>query len=85
MQLIGRMGAGGARLDLAVLPIGDTYTMGPADAVEAVKLLNPRRVAPAHYNTWPPIAQDAAAWAEQVRAQTSAEPLVIEPGGSIDV
>jgi len=78
MQLIG---AGG--IDLAVLPIGDHYTMGPEDAVEAVKLINPRRVAPSHYNTWPPIAQDAAKWAERVRAETSAEPIVIEPGGKI--
>ena len=80
MELIGRAG-----LDLAVVPIGDTYTMGPADSIEAVKLLDPKRVAPAHYNTWPPIAQDASAWAEQVRKQTTAEPLVIEPGESFDV
>jgi L-ascorbate metabolism protein UlaG (beta-lactamase superfamily) len=33
--------------------------MGPEDSIDAVKLLNPKRVAPCHYNTWPPIAQDA--------------------------
>jgi L-ascorbate metabolism protein UlaG (beta-lactamase superfamily) len=78
MKLIG---VGG--LDLAVLPIGDLYTMGPEDSVDAVKLLNPKRVAPCHYNTWPPIAQDAKAWAEKVRLHTAAEPIVLEPGGSI--
>ncbi len=78
MQLIGAAG-----LDLAVVPIGDRFTMGPADAVEAVKLLKPRRVAPAHYNTWPPIEQDAAAWAKLVKTETEAEPIVIEPGGTI--
>ena len=80
MKLIGEAG-----IDLAVLPIGDLFTMDPADAVEAVKLVNPKRVAPAHYNTWPPIEQDAAAWAEQVRKHTSAEPIVIEPGGKISL
>lgn len=74
---------GATRLDLAVVPIGDLYTMGPEEAIDAVKLLNPARVAPCHYNTWPPIAQDAAAWAEQVRSHTAAEPVVLEPGGQI--
>ncbi|MGD9723700.1 MAG: metal-dependent hydrolase [Pirellulales bacterium] len=78
MKLIGAVG-----LELAVLPIGDRFTMGPDDSLEAIKLLAPKRVAPAHFNTWPPIAQDAAAWAARVRAETKAEPIVIEPGGTI--
>lgn len=78
MRLIGATG-----IDLAVLPIGDHYTMGPDDSLEAIKLINPRRVAPSHYNTWPPIAQDAAKWAERVKAETSAEPLVLKPGETI--
>ncbi|NIL97726.1 MAG: metal-dependent hydrolase [Planctomycetales bacterium] len=76
-----QIGAGG--LDLAVVPIGDRFTMGPADAVQAIKLLKPRLAAPAHYNTWPPIQQDAAAWAERIRAETDSEPVVVEPGGKI--
>jgi len=76
---------GAAGLDLAVLPIGDLFTMGPEDALEAVKLLKPRRVVPSHYNTWPPIAQDAEKWAAWVRAETIAEPIVIAPGGTIDL
>ena len=78
MKLIGQAG-----IDLAVLPIGDLFTMGPEDSIEAINLIQPKRVAPAHYNTWPPIEQDAAAWAEHVRAETSAEPIVLEPGGTI--
>ena len=78
MKLIGAAG-----IDLAVLPIGDRFTMGPDDSIEAVKLLNPRRVAPAHYNTWPPIEQDAEAWARRVQAHTAAEPVVIAPGEKI--
>jgi len=80
MKLIGAAG-----LDLAVLPIGDRFTMGPDDALEAVKLLAPRRVVPSHFNTWPPIAQDAARWAERVRAETKTEPIVVPPGGKISL
>ena len=80
MQLIGREG-----IDLAVLPIGDLYTMGPDASLDAIKLIRPKRVAPAHYNTWPPIEQDAAAWAERVKAETSAVPVVVQPGGRIEL
>ena len=72
MQLIGAKG-----LDLAVLPIGDLFTMGPEDSVQATKLLSPRNVAPAHYNTWPPIEQDAEAWAARIRQETAANPVVL--------
>ncbi len=77
MQLIGDEG-----VDVAVLPIGDLFTMGPDDAIRAVKLLRPKYVLPSHFNTWPPIAQDAQAWAAQVREQTTAQPVVLRPGES---
>ena len=80
MQLIGAAG-----IDIAVLPIGDHFTMGPTDSIEAIKLIQPNRVVPAHYNTWPPITQDALAWAENVRSQTKAEPVVLEVGGQIEL
>jgi L-ascorbate metabolism protein UlaG (beta-lactamase superfamily) len=78
MRLIGEEG-----IDLAVLPIGDNYTMGPADALRAVKLLQPKHVIPIHYDTWGLIKQDPEAWAAQVRKETSAQVQVIKPGGSI--
>ena len=78
MTLIGEAG-----IDVAVLPIGDNFTMGPDDALQAVKLLQPGRVVPNHYNTWPPIEVDVQAWAEQVRAETAAEPIVTLPGESV--
>jgi L-ascorbate metabolism protein UlaG (beta-lactamase superfamily) len=74
-----RLYAGG--VDVAVLPIGDRFTMGPDDALEAVKIIQPKIVIPSHYNTWPPIEQDAHAWAERVRRETKTEPVVLEPGG----
>lgn len=72
-------------LDLAVLPIGDNYTMGPDDALKAVKLLTPKHVVPTHYNTWPVIEQDAEAWAERVKAETQAEPHVLQPGEELSL
>ena len=78
MQLIGRLG-----IDLAVLPIGDFFTMGPDDALEAVRLIKPKRVAPAHYGTWPPIEQDARGWTERVSAETDAKGELLEPGGKL--
>lgn len=80
MKLIGEDG-----IDLAILPIGDNFTMGPDDALKAVKLIEPRQVIPDHYDTWPLIAQDADAWAERVRAETSTEPLVLQPGDSCEL
>jgi L-ascorbate metabolism protein UlaG (beta-lactamase superfamily) len=77
------IGAGG--LDVAVLPIGDLFTMGPEDALEAVKLLKPKRVVPSHYNTWPPIAQNVEAWAERVRRETDADAIVLQPGETLTI
>ena len=80
MKLIGEEG-----LDLAVLPIGDNYTMGPADAVKAVKLLEPKHVIPIHYSTWELIKQDADTWAQQVEKETKAKAHVLKPGESFEL
>ena len=45
-------------VDIALLPIGDNFTMDPADAAKAVRMIEPSVVIPIHYNTWPLIAQD---------------------------
>jgi lipoyl(octanoyl) transferase len=45
-------------VDVALLPIGDNFTMGPDDAVRAVEFIEPRVVIPMHYDTWDVIAQD---------------------------
>src|SRR5262249_16450779 len=77
MSLIGDEG-----VDLCTLPIGDNFTMGPADALRAVKLIRPKHVIPVHYNTFDLIAQDADAWAKQVAAETQAQPHILKPGES---
>jgi L-ascorbate metabolism protein UlaG (beta-lactamase superfamily) len=80
MRLIGEEG-----IDLAALPIGDNYTMGPDDALRAVKFLEPRKVLPIHYNTFELIRQDANAWAARVRKETKAEAVVLKPGEWLDI
>ncbi len=77
MALIGDEG-----LDLAVLPIGDNFTMGPADALRAAKLLRAQHLIPVHYNTFPLLAQDAAAWKQSVEANTGSLVHVLQPGES---
>ncbi|MEJ2487257.1 MAG: metal-dependent hydrolase [Anaerolineales bacterium] len=72
-------------LDLAVIPIGDNFTMGPDDALIAVNLLRPKHVIPCHYNTWPVIEQDPHAWAKRVAEETDATPHVLEPGESFSL
>ncbi len=75
MRLIGEEG-----IDLAALPIGDYYTMGPDDALRAVKLIQPKTALPIHYNTFDPIVQDPEAWANRVRQETQVKPVVLKPG-----
>lgn len=77
MELIGRMHP----LDLAFLPIGDNFTMGIDEAVEAVELLRPKHVAPIHYNTFPLIEVDPQEFATKATAAGSAG-FVMTPGKS---
>jgi L-ascorbate metabolism protein UlaG (beta-lactamase superfamily) len=70
------------RVDVALLPIGDNFTMGPEDAARAVEFIEPRVVIPMHYNTWDLIAQDPAAFRTRVGGR--ADVVVLEPGGSYD-
>lgn len=80
MKLIGE-----EEVDTAVLPIGDYYTMGPADALRAVKMLQPRQVIPYHYNTFDVIQQDPMEWKRVVEAETGVKVSVLNPGEKIDL
>jgi L-ascorbate metabolism protein UlaG (beta-lactamase superfamily) len=85
-ELFGDMALiGEENIDLAILPIGDSFTMGVDDSIKAVKLLKPKYVAPCHYNTFPPIVQDVAAWADRMNRETSAQPIVIDPKQSYTI
>ena len=70
------------KVDVAVLPIGDRFTMGPDDAVTAVEFIEPKVVIPCHYDTWPPIEQDAAAFAAKVGDRAKVQ--VMAPGDILD-
>jgi len=81
MSLISRRHA----VDLALLPIGDNYTMGPDDALEAVKLIKPSLVIPMHYNTMPLIAQNPAEFKQSVESETPARAIILKPGESYEL
>lgn len=78
MRLIGEEG-----LELAALPIGDNFTMGPQDALRAVKMLQPRHVLPIHFSTWGLINQDALAWGAMVQKESGAQAHVLNPGETL--
>src|SRR5579884_627498 len=80
MQLIGDEG-----LDLAVLPIGDHYTMGPRDACRAVQFLRAPVVIPCHFNTFPEIEQEPRDFKRQVEAETGARCVVLASGESYEL
>lgn len=73
------------RVDLALLPIGDNFTMGVDDAVRATGFIQPRKVVPMHYNTFERIVADPQAFAAEVRRTTSSEPVVLDVGESIEL
>lgn len=78
MELIGKRHP----IDVAFLPIGDNFTMGPDDAAYAVELLNPKLTIPVHYNTFPPIKQDPQKFKKLVRNH---EVKIMEAGEIFEV
>ena len=77
MELIGKRHP----IDVAFLPIGDNFTMGPEDAAYAVTLLKPKIVVPIHYNTFPPITQDPDEFAKLVEG---AEVQILQSGEFVE-
>ena len=77
MQLIGRI----YEPDLAVLPIGDHYTMGPKEAAVALELLGVGRCVPCHYGTFPLLTGTPEACREALT--TDCEIVALEPGESV--
>lgn len=74
-------------IDLAFIPIGDCFTMGPEDSLRAIDLVRPKAVVPIHYNTFPPIAvspERLKAWSTAVR-ELGVEPLIMNGGETMNV
>jgi len=79
MRLIGEI----YKLDVALIPIGGYYTMGQREAVEAVKLLNPKVVIPMHYKTFPVLAQSADEFVKGVNERMlKVKVVTLKPGES---
>ena len=78
MELIGKRN----QIDVAFLPIGDFFTMGPEDAAYAAELLKAKVVVPIHYNTFPPIKQDPQRFKEMVKGS---DVRILEAGESIEL
>lgn len=76
MKMIGEMND----IDLAFIPIGDNFTMGPDDAAIAAEWIQAKKVVPIHYNTFPVIEQDPNNFIKQLK---SAEGIALKPGESI--
>lgn len=73
-------------IDLALLPIGDNYTMGPEDALTAAGWLKAKKVVPMHYNTFPLIKQDGEEWCrrcEELNKGTMA--FALKPGSVLEI
>jgi L-ascorbate metabolism protein UlaG (beta-lactamase superfamily) len=77
MQLIGERN----HIDVALLPIGDFFTMGIDDAVVAVTFLKPKLTIPIHYNTFPPITVDPERFKTELGAR-GFECVILDPGKS---
>ncbi len=77
MELIGKM----YPLDLALIPIGSTFTMDPYQAAWSLKLLNPKKAIPMHYKTFPIIEQTPDKFLELAREMApKVEVIVLRPG-----
>jgi L-ascorbate metabolism protein UlaG (beta-lactamase superfamily) len=81
MKLIGELDA----LDVALLPIGDNFTMGIDDAVVAASFLKAKTIIPYHYNTWPLIEADPQEFKDKVEAKTGSSCVILPPGESHDI
>jgi L-ascorbate metabolism protein UlaG (beta-lactamase superfamily) len=72
----------GDRVELALVPIGGHYTMDRYDAVTAVELVSPFQTIPIHYDTFPPIETDSAAFKQDVEHAGFSEVIVLPPGAT---
>ena len=71
-------------IDVALMPVGDCFTMGPVGSLRAASMLQPRITIPMHYDTFPPIEVDVDDWAEQMAAK-GLTAKVVKPGETISI
>lgn len=71
-------------VDVALMPIGDCFTMGPQDAVRAARMIQPKLSLPLHYNTFPYIEVDVERWTNLMR-EGGFQTKVPAPGETLDL
>ncbi|NIK24652.1 L-ascorbate metabolism protein UlaG (beta-lactamase superfamily) [Paenibacillus lupini] len=71
-------------IDVALIPIGDHYTMGPEDALQAAEWFGAKLTIPVHYNSFPIIRQDAEAFVQALEAKGLRGQL-LEPGQKLSI
>lgn len=69
-------------IDVAFLPIGDNFTMGPKDAAKAVAFLQAKKAVPIHYNTFPLIEQDPTNFTSLLPEGVG---IILQPGEGVEV
>lgn len=81
MRLIGAL----YHPDVAILPVGGRFTMGPAEAMMAAEFVGAGTVIPMHYNTFPAIEQDLSGFKTAIERTTDMKVVILTPGESIEV
>jgi L-ascorbate metabolism protein UlaG (beta-lactamase superfamily) len=81
MKLIGELYAP----DIALLPMGGRFTMGPREAMMAAQYIGARTVIPMHYSTWPAILQDPIAFKHAIERTTDLRVVILSPGEVYEV
>lgn len=81
MKLIGEK----QKIDYAILPIGDNYTMGAKDAAKAMQLLNAKNAIPIHYNTWPVIAEKPETFKAYAESIAQGKVFIVNSGETLDL
>jgi L-ascorbate metabolism protein UlaG (beta-lactamase superfamily) len=71
-------------IDIAFMPIGDCFTMGPKDSIKAARMLNPGLIIPVHYDTFPYIEVDVQRWGADME-DAGFSTRILSPGETIDL
>ncbi len=81
MKLIGKL----FDIYLALLPIGDRYTMGIEHAALATEMIKPKYVIPMHYNTFPVIKQNPEEFKKLAEEESDAKVIILKPGEVVEI
>ncbi|MGA1862527.1 metal-dependent hydrolase [Deferribacter thermophilus] len=80
MELIGEL----LKPDLAILPVGDNFTMNTEEAIYAAKLLKVKKIIPIHFNTWDIITVDISDFKTKC-IDNGLEPIILEVNGEYEL